>query len=255
MSKKIKSIGLTRLLASASQTFHSTIAKILGEYEPIKTTLGVLLVQYNNNINAQQKAASKDLRLSNTDEVQGKDKARDGYFKMFVASVENFLRSPDAEEKANAKIISNIMTRFKGLDKYEMQKETGEIDNMITALRVREVFDAVLELGLDSALEKLDDANNDFRKAVNERYAGELKKNKNIASEQRKLTEATYLEIVEKLNAFAIAVPSEELDKCIDRLNIVIDDYARTIAHMRSGGSGNEKLPKKEEPENPTIEE
>ena len=247
MSKKIKVIGLTKLLISASQTFHTSISKLIGEYASVKTILGALLTLYIDNIKAFHKASSKDLHLSNTDEVHEKDNTRDAYYKMFLSSVDNFQRSPDPTQKANAKIVANALTRFRGIDKYEMQKETGEIENMITALRVQDVFSAIMDLGLEEYIENIQDANFAFQSAIEARYAGELKKDKNITSEQRKLTEATYLEIVEKLNAFAIAVPSEDLDKCIDRINIIIDNYARTIAHMRAGGAGNEKLPKKED--------
>ena len=241
---KIKSFSQTALLASASQSFHNSCSKTIGKHASVKTILGTLFTQYNDNIKAQESAASKDLHLSNTDNVTERDKTRDGYFKVFVSAVDNLVRTPDAQKKADAKIVASAISRYRGLDKYEMNKETGEIENMVAALRVKEVFDAMLRLNMESMFEDLLDANYAFISAVEDRHTGELKKDKNVASVQRKITETTYLEIVERINAFAIAVPSADLDKCIDQLNAIIDDYARTIAHMRSGGAGNEKLPK-----------
>ena len=52
------------------------------------------------------------------------------------------------------------------------------------------------------------------------------------------------MKIVEKLNALAIIAPTADSDACIERMNVIIKDYALTIANMRSGGSGNEGLPK-----------
>ena len=243
---KINSFRQKALLLSASLTFHTECSKTIGEYDSVKNILGPLWTQYNDNIAAQQSATGKNMHLTNTEDVKEKDNARDAYFKMFVSSVDNFQRSPDAAQKANAKTVSVALSRFRGLDKYEMKKETSEIDNMIIAMREPNVYAAITALKLDTLLEDIADANQAFRDALDVRYEGELKKDKNVAGEQRKLTEATYLEIVEKLNAFAIAAPTEDLNKCIDRLNVVIDDYSRTISHMRAGGSGNEKLPKKE---------
>ena len=241
---KINSFRQTALLLSASSTFHTEVEKIIGEYSSVKTILGPLFPRYNDNIAAQQSAAGKDTRLANTGDVKERDVTRDGYIRMFSSSVDNFKRSPDAEQKANAKTVADAFSRFRGLDKYEMKKETSEIDNMIVAMREPNVYAAITALKLDTLIEDIDNANKAFRAALDVRYEGELKKDKNVASEQRKLTETTYLEIVEKLNAFAIAVPTEDLSICIDRLNVVIDDYSRTISHMRAGGSGNEKLPK-----------
>ena len=46
---------------------------------------------------------------------------------------------------------------------------------------------------------------------------------------------------------------SAETDNCIDQLNALIEQYDRTVSRMRAGGSGNEKLPKKDNNEESEI--
>ena len=242
--KKIKVLRLSRLLASASVAFHSSVWGIITLFTTIKTTLGALLPDYEAAIDAQQRAGNRDLRLANTRSITENDKVRDTYLRRLFKYVTDFLKSPDAAEKDNALIVNDAISRFRGLMDYEMNKQTVEVQNLITVLRTQPVMQAVGDLDLTGLVDKIADTNALFQDEMDTRIQDESKKEKLNTAEQRKATEELYLQITDKINAMANLMPSSETDDCIDQLNALVDQYDRTISHMRSGGSGNEKLPK-----------
>ena len=256
--KKINSFGLTKLLASASVAFHSSAAGIIAKFATIVNTLGNLFPNYNSAIETQQRAGNKDVRLVNTRSITEMDKTRDTYLRRFFKYVADFAKSPDPAEKANAQIVSDAVARFQGLYGYEMNKQTIEVQNMITVLKTQPVMKAADELGLTDLVDKITDANTYFQNEMDTRVTGESKKEKLNAKNQRKETENIYLQSIDKINAMANLMPSPETDECIDNLNALIEQYDRVVSNMRSGGAGNEKLPKKvknNDQENEVIEE
>ena len=244
--KQIEKFGVSKLLVASSLEFHDSAESRIRIYPSIVTTLGATFTNYAASINDQRTAANKDTRLVNTEQIHEVDSVRDPLVRRLFRNVDDFSRSPITDEKTNGKIIKNKIERFRGLADYEMSKETTEIKNMIIVLREQEVMTAVTALELEGLILKIEDANNAFIDAMTKRIDGESGKVKLNTAEMRKITEACYAEVILKINAFAIATPSEDLDKCIDSMNALVEQYERIVSRMRSGGSGNEKLPKKD---------
>jgi hypothetical protein len=243
--KKIKTIRLTSLLASASVEFHSVILGILMAFQDFIPQIKSLLERYQDAIKSQQLAGNKNPKLSNTREITEKDKARDLLMNRFFKTVKDFLKSPIEEEKKSAQTVYDEISRFEGTSSYEKNKETGEIKKFLEAVQLPSVWDAIGVLRLDYLIYQITNANSEFDSAMNTRAMGESQKTTLNAAEQRKITESIYLELVEMINALALVSPSEEINECINQINIQIDEYGRTIAHMQKGGSGNESIAKK----------
>ena len=247
--KKIRTLNMTRLLESASVAFHTSVTAVIAQFATIISTLGSLLADYKESIDAQQRAGNKDIRLANTRSITEMDKTRDTYLRRLFKYVADFLKSPDATEKANALVVSDAISRFRGLMEYEMNKQTVETQNLLTVLHTNPVMQAAIDLGLTDLVGKIADANSWFQGEMDTRVLDESKKEKLNTVAQRKITEGIYAQIFDKINAMANLMPSAETDNCVDQMNALIDQYARIISHMRSGGSGNEKLPKKDKDE------
>ena len=244
--KTIKNFNLSKLLVAACIEFHDSVVSLISAIPALVTALGDTFSDYKNEINALKDAANKSIRLANTRAITEKDKVRDALLRRFFKYVADYLKSPIDEEKAAAQMIDDVISRYRGLADYEMNKETGEVKNMISALRPQPIMHAILDLSLDGLIEKIDDANYDFINEVTVRVDGESKKSKLNTKEQRVATRAAFESVTQKLNAISILTPTADSDKCIDKINALIDVYDLTIAHMRAGGSGNEKLPKKD---------
>ena len=153
-------------------------------------------------------------------------------------------RSTAPLDKANDKATK----LFEALRSYEMNKQTGEVQNLIATLRTPEVAAAIAALDMTTLVNKIETANNNFAAEMDKRIKSDKSQDDKIkTAEQRKNTEAIYLEIVKRINAIAIVTPSAEVETAINQLNSLIDEYTHVISQMRSGGSGNEKLPKKED--------
>ena len=244
--KTIKNFNLSRLLVAACIEFHDSVVSIISMVPALITALGDTFSDYKNEIAALKDAANKSIRLANTRAVTEKDKVRDALLRRLFKYVADFLKSPIESEQQAAQIINDVISRYRGLADYEMNKETGEIKNMLSALRPQEIVQATTALHLDGLLETIEDANYDFINEVTVRVDGESKKSKLNTREQRLATRAAFEKVTQKLNAISILTPTADSDNCIEKINSLIDVYDLTIVRMRAGGSGNEKLPKKE---------
>ena len=253
--KEIKSFKMTRLLGLASVEFHSLVVGILQTFAGVFGSFQHLIDEYAKSVDLQRQAGNKNMRLANTDAINEKDKVRDAYISRFFKSVKDFQRSPDAGEKKAANIIYNEIARFEGITSYEKNKETGFIKNLLITLQLPNLGDAVNTLRLETLVDQIAEANADFEREMNTRFEGELQKDDLNTTQQRKMTENLYLKVIKYVNAHGLVNPSSDIDECIDRINVLIDEYERTIAHMRPGGSGNESLPKTKKPEVITEED
>ena len=247
--KQINLFSITKLLASASLEFHNSVCKIIETFSDIVASLGSLVGEYKEAIELQQRAANKDRGLSNTRALKEKDELRDALLSRFFKAASDFARSPIAGEKAAGQTVSDATSRFRGLMGYERNKQTGEVKTMIIALKQPTVWDAADVLNLRPLIGQIEEANTDFETEMNARIESESQKENLNTTEQRKITEGVYAQVVQKINAVSIVSPTTETDDCIDRLNALIEEYNRTIASMRAGGSGNEKRKKKETPD------
>jgi len=252
--KEVRSFYLTKLLGLASVEFHSLVAGILQTFMGVFESFKDLIDEYEKSVDLLRQAGNKNMHLVNTEAINEKDKVRDAYISRFFKSVKDFLRSPDTGEKKAANIIYNEISRFEGLTSYEKNKETGFVKNLLITLQLPDVWNAVNTLRLETLFDQIAAANADFEREMNIRFEGELQKDDLNTNQRRKITESLYLKVIKYVNAHGLVNPSGEIDECIDRINILIDEYERTIAHMRPGGSGNESLPKTEDPDEGTEE-
>ena len=247
--KQIQKFSLTRLLESASLEFHSSVIVILCMFQSVGDALGYLVDEYRNAIDAQQQAALKDMRLSNTRNIKELDRIRGAFLNRLFKYIKSFLLSPDSTEKHYAETIYDEISRFSGISSYEMNKQTGEIKKLLLVLQQPNLADMLQHLHLNHLIIQITDSSNAFENEMATRIENEAKKEKRNTAEQRKVTETVYRQVVLHINAIAVIASTEENDLCIDKLNALIDEYKRTLAHMRSGGSGNEKINGKESPD------
>ena len=247
--KEIRVFYLTRLLGLASVEFHNLVVGILQVFGDNFESFNDLIDEYVKSVELQRQAGNKNMRLANTDAINEKDRARGLYVNRFFKYIKDFRKSPDANEKIAANIIYNEISRFEGLTSYEKNKETGIIKNLLSSLQSPDAWNAVNTLHLETLFNQISDANADFEQEMNTRFEGELQKDNLNMRQQRKITEGLYNKVVKYVNASALIHPSGDIDECINRINVLIEEYERTISHMRPGGSGNESLPHTENPE------
>ena len=247
--KQIKSFGIARLLIAACAEFHKSVVKMISAVPSIVTFLGNLFPEYQQAADELQQAIGGSSRLVNTRKLTEKDKARDAYISRLFKSIKDLMRSPTDWEKTYAELIWDAISQYEGLAGYEMNKQTSMVRNLLTALAVTEVEAAVRAIRLDLLVRQIADSNNEFATEMNVRIEGEAKKGKVDARKQSRLTNKVYAQVVQKINAIAIVSPTTDTDELIDKTNALVEEYQRVIKNMRPGGSGNEKITKKDTPE------
>ena len=135
---------------------------------------------------------------------------------------------------------------------------------MLKVLEETEMQAALKTLGLESEVEGLRTANEQFNASLaakvveaSDRQAQTSVKTTDVVN----AVNGTYQSIVQVINAYAIALPSEAINAFIDELNGVVTVYAATINRRGTGGSaaaGDGTIPDPEpepepEPENPDV--
>ena len=140
----------------------------------------------------------------------------------------------------------------------------GAKNSLLKMLEEPELKAALKTLGIESEVEGLRTANEKFDASLSAKAAEATDRQAQTSVKTADVVNAvngTYQSIVQVVNAYAIALPTETINAFIDELNGVVTVYAATINRRGTGGSaaaGDGTIPDPEpepepEPENPDV--
>ena len=133
---------------------------------------------------------------------------------------------------------------------------------MLKMLEEPELKAALKTLGIESEVEGLRTANEKFDASLSAKAAEATDRQAQTSVKTADVVNAvngTYQSIVQVVNAYAIALPTDTINAFIDEFNGVVTVYAATINRRGTGGSaaaGDGTIPDPEpepEPENPDV--
>lgn len=247
-------MSVTALLVPAHVEFH----RITSDYITVATAEALhveeLAAAYKAAIEVEQTLVNRENSIPYTKDLEELDKLRDDCLTELFTSVKITLKSPLENRSRAADTLHSITRRYDGIQNMAREKETNMIRGLLENLKAEDAIDALTALGLTTIVTQLRQANNSYiaTQKMREEAEAEQADIRSLSTyEQRAIVDNLYRQIVERVNAFAIAVPSAELDKFIDLMNAHVGEAKRAIAHMRAGGSGNEKRKKKSDEETP----
>ena len=243
--EQIKSLSLTALLVGSHAEFHTSVLSLITATTPEVLFIKVFFSDYQREVEKLLSLVNKSNRLPQTKELKEADNGRDAYLRRLFKSVKDLMKSPSSDEKEAAEKIWNVIVSYKGIMENEINKETAQIRGLFRDLETEELEAALKYVFLDDIIGRMKTYNDIVVEEMDKRVKLESKKQKIDTAEQRKIVNDLYASIVRQVNAFAIAMPSEEVDEFILSLNSLIDEYKRVISHMQPGGTGNEKVNKK----------
>lgn len=245
---QVKSFSISRLLTGASCQFHSTTLALVKEVTPAKLHIEDLLPLYETSVDKYLSAINKSRRLANTKEITDADKARDYNTRILFKIVKSLQRDPVDNHTGN--LLWTIISPYEGIWDNEINKQTSQIKGLLRDIKAGISEEILKEVGLSKYILATENYNGEVEFQMDIRIKNEAIKENINTKKQAHIVDNLYLEIIQKINAFAIAVPSEDINEFILNQNANIDEYKRVISGMRPGGTGNEKgKGKKEEQE------
>ncbi|WP_280772639.1 DUF6261 family protein [Parabacteroides sp. PH5-39] len=252
--KTIQTFSVTHLLLASHYEFHRTTERLMAQAGEATLHIENLLTPYRAAIEQEFKIINQNKRLTNTQLLKELDKKRGELLSRLIRLIEAAKYSSLETEREAYTVLIDIIAPYRYVSRNEYTKETAQLRGLIRDMGTAAAVRNLDILKIAPAVQQLREANSEFASAMTDRVNTEAVRPQNqidiSTTDQRKIIDDMYREIIERINAYSIAVPSEDIDDFIKVMNAQIDQYKRVISHLRPGGSGNEEVnPEEDTPE------
>lgn len=243
---------LSRLLVAAHYEFHRSTSMLIAEATPAALMLTELATKHQIELNILFKLVNRAQGSAITQKIIDADNERDGLLGELFVIVDRAAQSKVATRREPALLLKRAIAPYRGIAANEYAKETAQIRGMLRDIATDEMVSAQDAVGIAILVQELKKANNKLAEYLKERNEETATRADDLSvntEQQRKVIDAVYHDIVDRVNAVANLQPTDEVLKYIGLQNALIDQYKNIITHMRAGGTGTEKgtSPKPEE--------
>lgn len=247
MATKTNDFSVTHLTKGAHCDFHTYVNNLIIATGPDKLHIEELAAQYAAAIAVEDSIVNREVGFEATPWMKETDQKRDHLLSTINAVINAHQWNPIETKKAAYYFLSHATAPYKGIRDHEYSRESREVNGLIEVLSADDAATHLAALGLVDELAALSSANAafsiEFEKKMAE--AADRAPQSNISTkEARQACDALYYQITDVVNAYALIMPSEEINKFIHDLNGIIATYD-AIASQASGE-------KKEEEESAT---
>lgn len=173
------------------------------------------LIDIEIDINKETTASDETKRLAVVDNL------RDDILSYIFGVIRAARKSPVEDQRAAAERLNiSILKTYNGLQQEGLDEETIHIIGLITDLRKDTIFADMQKLGLNTMIDKLEQANEEFRRIRAERSMAQIVRKLPTAKEIRPQTDNIY----EKICSYIIAshLLSTDNDVCESIENLVV---------------------------------
>ena len=220
---------MTDLTVGACCNFHVTGIQCMNEATPAALHIEDLFGIYAPKVDILSSIVNRKRSYVKTLDLQATDRTRDNAIGAINSVVNAFRTTPVEEKKAAALRLYQELSPYRGIGAHEYNKETAEIRGMLALLDEEENKACIATLGLTEEVEVLGEANAAFETAFKERL-----KEKNEVSELEDIdtedlvaeVNDLYAQIRERVNAYAIVQPTDEINSFIDNMNGLVKSLA-----------------------------
>lgn len=230
LAKQIGTISRTKLSNSAHVAMNSEIYDRILAFTVAALHLESLAPTYKECIDRESKCVNRVSKSATTDELVAKDNERDHTFQFITSMVATYLVCPDAAMQKAAKKLDALLRAYKELSNKAYSEETAMIDGLLNDMEAVEYKEAATTLNLTTYFTQLKTQNDEYKTldaSRTDEYAGRVKTDTNNA---RKATDETLDLIVQRVNAFAVIEPTDEINNFIDIVNQIYRKYKDLIA-------------------------
>lgn len=230
LAKQIGTISRTKLSNSAHEAMNSEIYDRILAFTIAALHLESLAPTYKDCIDRESKCVNRVSKSATTDELVAKDNERDHTFQFITSMVATYLVCPDPAMQKAAKKLDALLRAYKELSGKAYSEETAMIDGLLNDMEAVEYKNAAETLNLTSYFTQLKTQNSEYKTLDASRTDEYAARTKTDTNQARKATDDTLDLIVQRVNAFAVIEPTDEINNFIDIVNQIYRKYKDLIA-------------------------
>jgi hypothetical protein len=159
-----------------------------------------------------------------TEQIQEADKARMQVFTGLSAKCKAAQKHFDPKVQEAALHIKIVFDTYKNITKKPLNEKTSAITNILQELKGKYAKD-INTIGVCEWVKELRERNNTFADLVKARFEESAGKSDVVLKEARKELDKKYRIIIERINALIIVDGTENYEKFVRTLNVVIRKY------------------------------
>ena len=232
MITQIKRFAITQPTLAAHAQFHAQVQEKIASYDLALLHIEELAPAYAAAVEAEVKAVNRPTSFVETAQMVDVDHKRDQAISMVFNMIFLYTKSTIATEVEGAHRLEIIVAPYKGIQSSEYYKETTEIEGLLSALATALPADITL-FNLSSVIAQVKTHNDAFKLLMTDR-SGDVVSRTPIrltdSQDLRRSSDALYHEFTERVNAFAIAIPSPDLEAFTVEINAIILQLQHVIA-------------------------
>jgi len=243
--KTIEKFGTDKLLVGAFAQLNRGFINFILPISLALLRLEELFPPYREAVEKFELLVNKTLRLPLTREITEHDAYRDRLLRRFFNLLKDFRKSINADEKHNGTVVWEAVSAYEGIMDNEMNKQTSMILGMLRDLNAPLVKEAVEMLKLDDLVMQIQVCNDELEVALLKRVEILNDQVDVKTKEQRKIVNKLREPVIQRINAVSNLESDPVIDELVGKINTLFGEYNRMAKHMRAGGTGNEKISKK----------
>ncbi|GBU22173.1 hypothetical protein R80B4_02078 [Fibrobacteres bacterium R8-0-B4] len=237
---KIKRIKLDHLRNNAHYQFQSAFRKNVEDAGADELKIAA---QYNGHtalFEAEDVALKKIVKSALTEKIRAADAARDDIFSGMAKVCEGMCKHFTPAVAEAARQVKIVLDTYGNVAALSLNEETGAIVNLLQDLRSAKYADAASACGMTPWAAALEARNNAFDSLVGARFNETAALPAVAMREARRAVDASYLGIVERVEALIVVEGESAYADFVARQNAVVDKYSALLArkHKKDGASG-----------------
>ena len=221
MEKTIKEIGFTKLTNAEHLNFHTEVKMYVEKCGVGSISCQQELPLYIAELEKEASIIYQQSASAITASLEEKDKQRDELLSYLFGSVSNAKNSPIPTHKEAYNHLSLVLDPFLGIAKETDSRETGQIISLIKELSQKSLEQHIRNLALDSVIDLIEKANNEYLELDQERTADIPSKRE--THELRSRLDTIYKTLKPKTEGTVLLMSNPNAETLVVNLNNLID--------------------------------
>lgn len=241
VAKQIGTMNQSRLSNAAHKNMNVEIYDRIIAVTVAVLHLESLASRYKECIDREAECVNRVSKSVTTDQMVAKDAERDKTIQFVYSMNASYLVCPDPVMQTAARTVDAVLRAYDKLYAKAYAEETALIDGLLIDLARTEVAAALQTLRLDTFIAQLKTQNDEYRSLDASRTDEYTARVKTDTSKARKATDTTLDLIIQRVNAYAVLEPTDDINGFIDTVNQIFRKYKDLIA--AKGGSSTPSKP------------
>lgn len=237
---QIVSIPLSSLQLGTHLMFHQEVLRYIGQATPAELKIETQAPLYEAEVDVEQTVVNRPSSQRYTEQLAEADSQRDDAVSVFQGVVKAQTRSVMPEKKEAALQLRSVLSPYNDVAREAYMKETAAIRGLLATLKNEKNKSLVTQLHLDDEIVAIEETNGEFE-ILYEKSQEDAQMRLELESidtkELRSRVDTLYQGIVQIVNAFAIAVPSDAINTFVTNVNGLIYRTKQEGSHTGSSSS------------------